>query len=477
MSTEALSRAALTDMLGASLTDEQARVIFCQGKEAVVFALLTLAGKLAALQATTPAPTTPSGMIPAYQKPPAPKRRKRPGRKAGHPGERRPTPQRIDRQQEHRLPRCPLCGERLRRCTDTRTRYIEDIPRGILPVVTEHTIHRDWCPHCNKLVEPVVPDALPRATLGNRTLVLSAWLHYGLGNTLSQIVEVFNYHLQLKLTPGGLVQMWYRLQEVLYPWYQQLQAEAQASAVLHADETSWRVAGKTHWLWCFANGELTYYLIDRSRGKPALRKFFLEEFQGTLVTDFWAAYNAVVCAARQGCLVHLLRDLETVERYGRGGKQWPAFAKKLRRLLGDAIRLWRETELAVENRASRRQRLAERLDELIATPWKDGQAKRLIKRLRRHRDDLFTFLDKPGVPFDNNLAERAIRPAVIIRKNSYANRSRRGADAQAVLMTIYRTLKQRNHDPLTTITEAITCYLKTGNLPELPQKSLQTAKM
>ena len=204
MSTEALSRAALTDMLGASLTEEQARVIFRQGKEAVVFALLTLAGKLAALQATTLAPTTPSGMIPAYQKPPAPKRRKRPGRKAGHPGERRPTPQRIDRRQEHRLPRYPLCGERLRRCTDTRTRYIEDIPRGILPVVTEHTIHRDWCPHCNKLVEPVVPDALPRATLGNRTLVLSAWLHYGLGNTLSQIVEVFNYHLQLKLTPGGV---------------------------------------------------------------------------------------------------------------------------------------------------------------------------------------------------------------------------------------------------------------------------------
>jgi hypothetical protein len=47
-----------------------------------------------------------------------------------------------------------------------------------------------------------VPDALPNATLGNRVLVLSAWLHYALGNTLSQIVEVFNLHLQLKITPG-----------------------------------------------------------------------------------------------------------------------------------------------------------------------------------------------------------------------------------------------------------------------------------
>lgn len=61
-------------------------------------------------------------------------------------------------------------------------------------------------------------------------------------------------------------------------------------------------------------------------------------------------------------------------------------------------------------------RVAPRLQEVIGTPWKDTQAKRLIKRLRRHQGDLFTFLDQPEVPFDHNAAERAIRPAVIIRK-------------------------------------------------------------
>jgi hypothetical protein len=73
MGTEALSRAALTDMLGASLTEDRARAIFCEGEKAVVFALLTLAGELAATQSAMPAPTTRSGMIPAYQKPPAKK--------------------------------------------------------------------------------------------------------------------------------------------------------------------------------------------------------------------------------------------------------------------------------------------------------------------------------------------------------------------------------------------------------------------
>ncbi|XOV72633.1 MAG: transposase [Verrucomicrobiota bacterium] len=199
--------------------------------------------------------------------------------------------------------------------------------------MTEHTIHRDWCPQCQKKVEPVVSSALPGSSLGNSVLVLSAWLHYALGNTLSQIIEVFNFHLQMKLSQGGLVAMWQRLQGILYGWYEQIQQEALHSALLHADETGWRVNGKTHWLWCFASNDLTYYMIDRSRGSPALEKFFIQEFQGTLVTDFWSAYNAVSTALRQTCLVHLLRELEQTEKYKSPGANWEPFAKKLRRLL------------------------------------------------------------------------------------------------------------------------------------------------
>ena len=347
---------------GTALTEEQARRIFRQGEEAVVFALLQLAKQLQQAQ-TAPVlgPSTPSGMKPIYQKPPASKRRKKPGRKVGHTGARRAAPEHIDQTKDHRLERCPDCGGELKRCRQTRIRYTEDIPENIQPQVTEHVIHRDWCSHCRKHVEPAVPDALPKATLGNRVLVLSAWLHYGLGNTLSQIVETFNYHLQMKLTPGALVGMWHRLAELLYAWYEQIQAQALHSAVLHADETGWRVNGKTHWLWCFATGDLTYYLIDRSRGSPALLKFFTEVFAGTLVSDFWGAYNAVCCGQRQTCLVHLLRDLENVEHYRSGDKDWPVFAKKLRRLLHDAIRLWKRDGVPEAEYSSRRSRLSLRL--------------------------------------------------------------------------------------------------------------------
>src|SRR5690606_24342745 len=107
----------------------------------------------------------------------------------------------------------------------------------------------------------------------------------------------------------------------------EIQRQALDSAVLHGDETGWRVNGKTHWLWCFCTQDSTYYLIDRSRGSPALSKFFVEEFSGTLVSDFWGAYNAVCCADRQKCLVHLLRELEQTEKYKSPGDHWPAFAK------------------------------------------------------------------------------------------------------------------------------------------------------
>jgi len=80
---------------------------------------------------------------------------------------------------------------------------------------------------------------------------------------------------------------------------------------------------------------------------------------------------------------------------------------------------------------------------------------RLAKRLRKHADELFTFLDYPDVTFGNNLAERMIRPALILRKISQSNRSEKGAAVQAVLMSVYRTLKLRSHDPLATTTSAM----------------------
>ena len=251
---------------------------------------------------------------------------------------------------------------------------------------------------------------------------------------------------QTHLSAGGLVAAWQRLAEVLEPWYVQIGLDARASAVLHADETGWRMNGKTWWLWCFANKRTCYYLLDPSRGSPALEKFFAEAFDGVLVTDFWAAYNAF-SRERQCCLAHLLRELEKVDQ-SNNSAEWKAFAKMLRRLVRDGIRLRKRADFDPQRYRSRIRRIDQRLVALSLATYADADAARLAKRLWNHTDEIFTFLDYPAVPFDNNLAERMIRPAVILRKNCQSNRSEKGAAVQAVLMSVYRTLKLRGHDPL-----------------------------
>ena len=57
---------------------------------------------------------------------------------------------------------------------------------------------------------------------------------------------------------------------------------------------------------------------------------------------------------------------------------------------------------------------------------------------------------------------------MIARKNSFHNTSEKGADTQAMLMSIYRTLKLRGLDPIETIADALALYIATGKLPSLP---------
>ena len=475
-------RAIIDAALRGQLDEALARQLHELGPEAVALAMLATCRRIAELESKggngKPSPSTPSGMVPLYAKPNTRKRRKKPGARKGHEGVRRERPVKIDERKTHRLTYCPHCEGKLQRCQRWRTRIIEDIPEVIEPVVTEHTIHRDYCPKCKKHVEPVVPDAMPKAALGHHVIGLTSWFHYGLGLTIDQVVDILGYHLQTKLTPGGLIDAWRRLAEVLNAWYEQIGEQAKKSAHLHADETGWRVNGVTYWLWCFTNTRVCYYMIDRCRGSPALQKFFTEVFEGVLITDFRAPYESVCAEDRQYCLVHLLRELEKVDLRN-DSAEWQAFAKKLRRLLRDGMRLRKRPDFAPGKFQSRVDRLNVRLAKLAAEEPIDGDTRRLTKRLRKHAEFIFTFLDYADVAFENNpasrshrFAERQIRPAVILRKNCQSNRSDRGAATQAILMSVYRTLKLRSLNPTKAIANALRTYLATGQLPPLPDADI-----
>lgn len=476
ISKDARARALVAAALEGRLSDQQAEELASLDRRLQKLAWLAAAARIAELQgkltlAGPDHPSTPSGQKPPYVKPPAPRPKGRPGARVGHRGARRPAPPQIDWREEHRLEVCPDCGGPLQRCKRTRTRTVEDILKDLRTEVTEHTIHRDYCPACKKHVEPKVPDALPNAAIGNHLLALTGWLHYGLGVTTEQVRELVGIHLHTHLSAGGLISCWHRLGEILTPWYEQIADAARASAVLNADETGWRINGRTAWLWCFGSRDACYYMIDRSRGTPALDKFFLDAFDGVLVHDFWAAYNHVLAEDHQCCLGHLLREMEKVDLTN-DSAAWKAFAKKLRRLIRDGIRLRKRADFDPARYGTLIRRIDRRLMELAYGSHGDADANRLAKRLLKHCDSLFTFLDHPEVPYDNNGGERMIRPAVIIRKNSQSNRSDKGALTQAILMSVYRTLKLRGQDPLKTVAAALRTCLATGQLPALPVQSV-----
>ena len=448
------------------LTREEAEKIIAQGSEAIIFALLELS--VLARNNGKPSPSTPSSQVPPYRKEnTSSKRKKPPGRKAGHPGARRPDPEPTVPEIKHTLERCPKCGGVVAEPSEYRTRLIEDIPKA-QPIVTKHVIPRCYCKNCKSLVEPVVVDALPGAQLGHRALVLSSWFHYSLGNTLSQITNTLDATFQFSVTEGGLVSAWHRMAGILAPWYEKVHEEALLGAKLHADETGYRVNGKTEWLWCFTNDDLTYYWIDPSRGEPALRHLFAEAYNGVLITDFWGPYDRILGGKRQKCLTHLLRELEKVDKRN-ASPGWVEFRDPLKRLLQDALRLGKREGISPEEFASKRKRLDLRLDELAEANYRDADAKRLSKRLRKYRHELFTFLDEPGIPPDNNHAEREIRPAVIMRKNCFHNMSQEGAVTQSIWMTLFRTLKRRGHNPVEMIVDALKHHVATGSLPPLPK--------
>ncbi|MDX2056287.1 MAG: IS66 family transposase [Gemmatimonadales bacterium] len=453
-----------------TLAAEQAEAALPRDRAAAVFFLLPLSLTLA-----TPAPAggahTPSGTVPPYAKPAATGRRKKRGGKPGHPGAARPQTEPIDRRETHPRPACPDCGGTRPRTGRPRPRLVEDIPDDLRPEVTEHPLHRDWCPCCHQQVEPRVPDALPNGTLGNRTVVLSAWRHDGLGGTPRQLVDVFRGPLSLPLTDGGLTQMWHRLARVLTPWYEQIHRHCLDAGVLHADETGGRVEGRTWWLWCVTHADATYYLIDESRGPPALDQFFVEAFRGVLVTAFWAAYDAVG-RAKQKCWPHLRRELKEVDKGSDAGGDWPDFAKRLRRIYGDAVR--RElTRGAKPSDAYGRKlaRLHGRIVALSVGVWTNPHARRLAERRYKYGDELLTSVEFEGVPSSNNHAEREVRPAVLMRKARFGSQSERGAATRAVLMSVCRTLKNRGLDPLQAILDALRTYAATGALPPLPEEA------
>jgi transposase len=260
----------------------------------------------------------------------------------------------------------------------------------------------------------------------------------------------------LVVASAALVRSGHRLRRLARPSYEGLIEAARRSPVQHADETGWKIGGHPAWLWVFADRHATIYLVRRSRGHEVAEAVLGSDDQGILVSDCFPAYDPLACL-KSKCAAHLLRRCSELARSKvRGAVRFP---RRVATLLRQALELKRRRgRIGDHGYAVVRGRVLAEWGRLLSGRYSDPDNARLARLLRKHRDAVLRFLDHDEVDGTNLLAEREVRPAVVVRKLSAGNRTDAGAETHAVLMSVLRTLVRQGRDVL----GAVTALLRGG---------------
>jgi len=365
---------------------------------------------------------------------------------------KRATPTRIER---HMLERCPDCNYRLSGESVDYTREVIELPSPQPVEVIEHQVIKRWCPCCGQWQSPRLDlrgRVIGQGRIGVRVASLVSYLRTTLRLPFRAIQSYLATLHGLQLSVGELVELTHDVRRQLQPQADEFKAQVQSSSVAHGDEPGWRENGQNGWAWTFVTGgpaAVRYFEYDRSRSHLVAQRILGANFRGWLVTDFYAAYN-LIPGRHQRCWVHLLRDLHALKEQHATNPAVLPWATAVHQLYLDAC-----TWLAEHSAPLASERLAEytHLYTQVCTLGAqyalapEHPCNALAKRLLRHQDELFPLVSIPGLPADNNLAERRIRPLVIMRKISGGSRSAEGTKTRLTLASLLHTWTARHLNP------------------------------
>ncbi|MFB9066899.1 IS66 family transposase [Pseudofulvimonas gallinarii] len=251
----------------------------------------------------------------------------------------------------------------------------------------------------------------------------------------------------------------------LQPLADRLAAQLREQAIVHADETPVALldpkAGKTRraYLWLFRNAHYpgadpprVVFQFHPNRSGDHARQF-LKDWRGSLMVDEYSGYKGLwsLGITELACWAHVRR--KWFDQHKASGS--PIAAEALARI-GVLYRIEREAAtMTVEERLVYRQRCARPVLDALKT-WLDGlqhtvmgqsgTAKALAYTLRRW-DALVRYVDNGASPIDNNLAENAIRPIALGRKNWLFAGSEQAGRRAAAIMSLLATAKANGIEP------------------------------
>ena len=339
------------------------------------------------------------------------------------------------------------------------------------------------------MTAPPVPRLFPGTPYGTSVWARFLFEHSACLRPLSRIAA-WLADQGLPVSPGTLASSLRRFVPLFEPLTEAILAHQNRTAVRHADETGWRVQefrdnGRSSraWLWTSVSKDAVCFLIDPSRSAEVAKTLFGDTAGIVFVVcDRYGAYRklareldgkVVLC----WCWSHQRRDFIECAAGQPGLTEW------CQGWIGRIAEIYRLNEARLDHYdpGLKRQTPAfdaaqGELEAAIARLFADAEAElaglsdkarraKALRSLLRHREGLCVFVDRPQVPMDNNLAERALRGPVIGRRLSFGSNSEDGARFTAIMYSVVSTLSMHDIDVLRWLEAWLKACAKNGGKP------------
>jgi len=411
------------------------------------------------------------------------KSRRKPGGQPGHRGHWRGLA-RADRV-DHVIDLLPDhcrhcdCGFDKRRKVSTqgepRRHQVTELP-AIEAHITEYRCQSAVCPDCGKATQAELPPEV-QGHFGPDLTALIAYLTVVCRMPRRVVQELLGQVLGIPLSLGSIQNSWEEAGEAVAEPCTELERQLAHEPVINSDETGYRTDGDKRWLWALVAANFVFYKIALTRGAEVLVQLLGEVFAGILCSDRCPTYVKYHKGEGQFCWAHFKRNILGVLEIAKTTEA-ERFCRDALALHARLFRLWRRFRAGPGVRygpITREQLIAKSIplekkffalaDRYVDS--RDKDVRNLALALLKHFEKLFAFLRNDGVEPTNNSAERALRCAVQWRKISFGSRSAQGEIAVARLLTVTRTCRMQNREPLDYLSTAIRSHRKAQAVPSL----------
>ena len=382
-------------------------------------------------------------------------RHKKRGAPVGHPPWVRPKPKHIDQVVPVPAPkRCPHCGRsHLLPVSQIVEHLQEDIVLEPRTVAVRYLHQQAYCPGCGDNVLVAAPAELLGSYIGPAAKATALYMRYELNVPDRKISRFFAEFFGLKFVPASAYGFERQAVRRGLPLYEDLRQKIRALPVAHGDETSWRHDGDNYFVWYGGNEQLAFFVLASDRSGQTAQSLFGERFQGILVSDAYAAYNAIHAKDWQSCLFHIKKHAKELDQelaLLKGRARDPAarqFCQQLQSWVYRTCQAHRRlTRARWRPKAARKagQRLRQQLRRLCRPPLAHAKTEAFRQRLRgKEQQHLFTCFNHPRVPPTNSQAERSMRPVVLMRHVVHCTRSPKGLENHSVLRSLFEPARRQ----------------------------------